>query len=81
MKKKNKATNMVESVFYSLILTILIISLPLVLGMILTTPDTEVVNIVILVIAVVLEAIIIWMSLLADCINNDTLKEEKEDDI
>lgn len=72
---------MVESVFYSLILTILIISLPLVLGMILTTPDTEVVNIVILVIAVVLEAIIIWMSLLADCINNDTLKEEKEDDI
>lgn len=88
MKKESKATNsvfnysklIVESIFYSLILTIIIISLPFLLGMILNTPNAESVNVFILLLCVVIEAIIVWLSLLTDFIKDDELKEKKEDE-
>ena len=79
MKKKSKATNMVESVFYSLILTIVIVSLPFLLGMMLNTPNAESVNVIILSLCVVIEVIFIWLSLLTDFIKDDEQKEEEED--
>lgn len=81
MKKKSKAANMVENILFSLIVTIVAVSLPFMVGVVLTTPNTEVVNVVILVLGVVIEAIIIWMSVLTDLMDNDAVKEEKEDDI
>lgn len=84
MKKKNKeiskVTSVVESFFYSLISTIIIISLPFLLGMMLNTPNAESVNVIILLLCVVIEAIIIWLSLLTDFIKDDELKEKKEDE-
>lgn len=84
MKKKNKeiskVTSVVESFFYSLISTIIIISLPFLLGMMLNTPNAESVNVVILLLCVVIEAIIVWLSLLTDFIKDDELKEKKEDE-
>lgn len=79
MKKKSKATNMVESVFYSLILTIVIVSLPFLLGMMLNTPNAESVNVIILSLCVVIEVIFIWLSLLTDFIKDDEQKEEEDD--
>lgn len=80
MKKKSKATNMVESIFYSLILTIVIISLPFLFGMTLTSPNAESVNVIILSLCVLLEAIFIWLSLLVDFIKDDEKKEEEDED-
>lgn len=84
MKKKNKeiskVTSVVESFFYSLISTIIIISLPFLLGMMLNTPNAESVNVIILLLCVVIEAIIVWLSLLTDFIKDDELKEKKEDE-
>lgn len=80
MKKESKATNIVESIFYSLILTIIIISLPFLLGMILNTPNAESVNVYILLLCVAIETIIVWLSLLTDFIKDDELKEKKEDE-
>ena len=80
MKKKSKATNMVESIFYSLILTIVIISLPFLFGMTLTSPNAESVNVIILSLCVILEAIFIWLSLLTDFIKDDEKKEEEDED-
>ncbi len=79
MKKKSKATNMVESIFYSLILMIILVSLPFLLGMTLTSPNAESVNVIILSLCVLIEAIFIWLSLLTDFIKDDEQKEEEDD--
>lgn len=82
MKRADKATNMVESIFYSLILTIVIVSLPFLLGMTLTSPNAEAINVIILSLCVVIEVIFIWLALLTDFIKDDARKEsEEEDDI
>ena len=80
MKKESKATNIVENIFYSLILTIVIVSLPFLLGMTLTSPNAEVINVIILSLSVVIEVIFIWLALLTDSIKDDELKEKKEDE-
>lgn len=79
MKKKSKATNIVESIFYSLILMIILVSLPFLLGMTLTSPNAESVNVIILSLCVLIEAIFIWLSLLTDFIKDDEQKEEEDD--
>lgn len=79
MKKESKATNMVESIFYSLILTIVIVSLPFLLGMMLNTPNAESVNVYILLLCVAIETIFIWLALLTDFIKDDVRKESEED--
>jgi hypothetical protein len=82
MKKESKAINIVESIFYSLILTIVIVSLPFLLGMTLTSPNAEAINVIILSLCVVIEVIFIWLALLTDFIKDDARKEsEEEDDI
>lgn len=79
MKKESKAINIVESIFYSLILTIVIVSLPFLLGMTLTSPNAEAINVIILSLCVVIEVIFIWLALLTDFIKDDARKESEED--
>ena len=79
MKRADKATNMVESIFHSLILTIVIVSLPFLLGMTLTSPNAEAINVIILSLCVVIEVIFIWLALLTDFIKDDARKESEEE--